>query len=393
MATCNNPGAALVFGHRMPASLAQLKAYRPEIEAGLAFIPVRWRTAPGGPLKAGSLQLQRRLADNVRAVMADIASHPEVAFVNGGTYCFRGMNNGSADPPASVHSLGLAVDVNPAWNPYARDGLRDDAYRMRTDAHPIVRAFKSRGWAWGGDWSRPDYMHFEFSTGRGPVSGDPARPPAGLPAPAPDFRRAAAWARANCAAESMHKCAGYAKRALQAAGMEYAPGDGFRNQEFCERNGYVRVSDFRPLGGNPRPTAARPIQWGAPGYSPRMGDVCLIEHPSSGPGHMAWFAGGPDPLNGWVSDFWQRPPGQQAGCGPYCYAAGITRVQIWRHSSMLDGPAGGFPGGPGMAFRDRIAAALGSARLPSAAPEMPDPADIAPDGPSGWPGGAGPGAS
>jgi hypothetical protein len=42
-------------------------------------------------------------------------------------------------------------------------------------------------------------------------------------------------------------------------------------------------------------------------------------------------------INEWVSDYFQRPPGQQSGTGPYCYVGNVERVQFWRHKSVLNG--------------------------------------------------------
>lgn len=174
MASCNNPGTTLVFGHPMPDELDELLPYKAEIEAGLVMVDVMVRTEPHGPLKPIKCQIQRHVADNFKAAMDEIKEHPEVAFVWGGSYWFRGMNNGKSNPKASIHSLGLAFDVNTKDNPYKRDSYPDDAYRMRTPNHPIVAAFVKRGWVWGGNWGKksgePDYMHFEFSSGGGEIT-------------------------------------------------------------------------------------------------------------------------------------------------------------------------------------------------------------------------------
>lgn len=71
----------------------------------------------------------------------------------------------------SNHARGLALDINPRTNPcYQRDGTiapagaayDPDARGAITRDGPVVRAFLSRGWAWGGDWqSLKDWQHFE----------------------------------------------------------------------------------------------------------------------------------------------------------------------------------------------------------------------------------------
>jgi hypothetical protein len=75
----------------------------------------------------------------------------------------------------SNHAYGLAVDLNPGENPYVgcgrtRDANRDpylDRKRLRPGmvTPAVVRAFRSIGWGWGGDWSGStrDYMHFSWN--------------------------------------------------------------------------------------------------------------------------------------------------------------------------------------------------------------------------------------
>lgn len=78
----------------------------------------------------------------------------------------------------SQHAYGLAVDVNGFQNPYVSGDLvlpeLASAYLDRgwarpgmIKAHgPVVRAFASVGWKWGGSWrSLKDYQHFS-QTGR-----------------------------------------------------------------------------------------------------------------------------------------------------------------------------------------------------------------------------------
>ncbi len=78
----------------------------------------------------------------------------------------------------SNHSLGMAVDINPLYNPCVRrsngrttvdppeaapyvDRTREFPYRIDRD-DPCCRAFRARGFTWGGDWvSLKDYQHFE----------------------------------------------------------------------------------------------------------------------------------------------------------------------------------------------------------------------------------------
>jgi D-alanyl-D-alanine carboxypeptidase-like protein len=72
----------------------------------------------------------------------------------------------------SMHAYGLAVDVNPVENPYFLAGRvlppagrryahrRDVRPGMAVPGGPLVGAFRSVGWGWGGGWGTPDYQHF-----------------------------------------------------------------------------------------------------------------------------------------------------------------------------------------------------------------------------------------
>lgn len=78
----------------------------------------------------------------------------------------------------SAHSRGMAVDINPLYNPYmrTRDGRkiiepaaaapytdRSRKFRYKIDRNDACcQAFLRRGFIWGGDWrSLKDWQHFE----------------------------------------------------------------------------------------------------------------------------------------------------------------------------------------------------------------------------------------
>lgn len=76
----------------------------------------------------------------------------------------------------SVHSYGLAIDINQRQNPYVngdtvlppkgRDYLNRDSYRegMIRPGEIAYLIFRKRGWIWGGALPfRKDYMHFQKS--------------------------------------------------------------------------------------------------------------------------------------------------------------------------------------------------------------------------------------
>ncbi|MEX2622042.1 MAG: M15 family metallopeptidase [Egibacteraceae bacterium] len=76
----------------------------------------------------------------------------------------------------SQHAYGLAVDINPFHNPYARDDVvvpeLASAYVDRGRHRPgmiqpgdaVTQAFATLGWPWGGEWrSAKDWMHFSHN--------------------------------------------------------------------------------------------------------------------------------------------------------------------------------------------------------------------------------------
>lgn len=79
----------------------------------------------------------------------------------------------------SNHASGLAIDINPLYNPYVKmvddwlsiepangadyvDRDKDFPYKIDHD-DPCFQIFTAHGFSWGGDWTnRKDYQHFEY---------------------------------------------------------------------------------------------------------------------------------------------------------------------------------------------------------------------------------------
>ncbi len=90
---------------------------------------------------------------------------------NSSAFCSRPKTGTSAG--FSLHSYGLAIDINPLVNPYVKgekilppEGApyvnRDsDTPGIVADGNVCYSAFVSRGWDWGGHWEElQDYQHF-----------------------------------------------------------------------------------------------------------------------------------------------------------------------------------------------------------------------------------------
>lgn len=55
---------------------------------------------------------------------------------------------------ASLHSWGIAIDVNAAWNRFGGTPTLSLAF---------VQCFKDAGFDWGGDWTKKDGMHLQLA--------------------------------------------------------------------------------------------------------------------------------------------------------------------------------------------------------------------------------------
>ena len=62
----------------------------------------------------------------------------------------------TASQKVSTHAWGIAFDINAARNPLGRTPTIDQK---------IVAIGKDHNLTWGGDWSRPDGMHFQYARG------------------------------------------------------------------------------------------------------------------------------------------------------------------------------------------------------------------------------------
>lgn len=104
-------------------------------------------------------------ADDVKSMEAN----------NTSCFCYRNMTGGTA---ISKHGLGLAIDINPLYNPYVKGAkvsppsarkyatkrqTRNDIPMKIDKTDLCYRLFIKHGFRWGGAWrSCQDYQHFEY---------------------------------------------------------------------------------------------------------------------------------------------------------------------------------------------------------------------------------------
>ncbi len=97
----------------------------------------------------------------LRAVAADLAAGPELrAYLvkPGGSFNWRRI---AGESVRSMHSYGIAFDINVSYSDYWRwsGGVKD--YRNRIPCE-IGEIFERHGFIWGAKWFHFDTMHFEY---------------------------------------------------------------------------------------------------------------------------------------------------------------------------------------------------------------------------------------
>ena len=124
-------------------------------EVAKNLVPVKWF---GSTLQATTINgVDKRLA----AVASELALFPELRryLVNpGGGFNWRRI---AGEKILSMHSFGIAFDVNVTYSDYWRwsDGVKEYANRIPC---AIGDVFERHGFIWGAKWFHFDTMHFEY---------------------------------------------------------------------------------------------------------------------------------------------------------------------------------------------------------------------------------------
>ena len=146
-----------------------------------------------GETKEGELVVNKAIADDVLAIFEELyrAKYPieKVRLVdeygaddeasmsdnNSSAFNFRTISHTTT---ISKHGLGMAIDINPLYNPYVKtvngalsiEPTNAAAYVDRSEENPYridhddlcYKLFTEHGFTWGGDWVHSkDYQHFE----------------------------------------------------------------------------------------------------------------------------------------------------------------------------------------------------------------------------------------
>lgn len=109
----------------------------------------------GSPLPATRAFVHRTLFEEALACFTELFTRDAWRHIEdfAGCYRFR-LIRGGTQP--SLHSWAAALDFNAARYPLGTEPDPKDPF-----VREVVPVFKERGWVWGGDFSRPDPMHFQ----------------------------------------------------------------------------------------------------------------------------------------------------------------------------------------------------------------------------------------
>ena len=156
--------------------------------SGLRHLQILHRNF-GGRSQAGELICADVVAGELLAIFRELydAGYPiekvflvdeygaddNLSMADNNTACFN-FRRVAGSKTLSMHASGLAVDINPLYNPCVKGSSVSPsvgaAYADRSKKCPYYirkgdvchRAFTRRGWKWGGAWrSVSDYQHFE----------------------------------------------------------------------------------------------------------------------------------------------------------------------------------------------------------------------------------------
>ena len=109
----------------------------------------------------GNVRFHKEAALALQHAFDDVATKglQDLLLFWGGSFVPRHINWNPARG-LSRHSWGIAFDINVQWNGF---GVTPPAIGVRGSVRQLVTIFAAHGFAWGGNFSSPDGMHFEYA--------------------------------------------------------------------------------------------------------------------------------------------------------------------------------------------------------------------------------------
>lgn len=113
-----------------------------------------------GAPSSGNIWCHQLVAKSLQGMFAAFEKEGLLDLIHtwGGMFAPR-LIRGSATV-LSNHAFGTAFDINAAWNMLGREPAKEGKLGCVYALVPIANRF---GWYWGGHFSRPDGMHFEYT--------------------------------------------------------------------------------------------------------------------------------------------------------------------------------------------------------------------------------------
>ena len=153
-----------LFPNGTPTKESELKTYMATVD-----VPI---TQKNGKKTTTKLTIHKNLVSDVQDVFKT-AQDNKFRIYEAAGFSYRKKNNGGSSGDLSHHSYGVAIDINVNEN-YFHKGKKVYAgsfWNPKKSKYSIpkngvlVKAFKAKGWKWGGNWSGnyQDYMHFSFT--------------------------------------------------------------------------------------------------------------------------------------------------------------------------------------------------------------------------------------
>jgi hypothetical protein len=129
-----------------------------EVEIDPAWVEANIVDVDLAPL--GLFRCHRLLVPYLRGAVSELTDSGLISLLDPADFqaaggCFNPRFNRGGDPGFSLsrHAWGIAIDINPSTNPYGA---------VPTLPRSVVEVFRRWGFSWGGGWSTPDGMHFEW---------------------------------------------------------------------------------------------------------------------------------------------------------------------------------------------------------------------------------------
>jgi hypothetical protein len=108
------------------------------------------------PINENVLQIHRLIEPQVKNILIDLGCANLIEEFDithgGGGFCPRHIL-WNHSKPLSLHSWGIAIDLNPIKYPYG------STLKPRND---VIDIFTANGFSWGGYWQTKDPMHLEW---------------------------------------------------------------------------------------------------------------------------------------------------------------------------------------------------------------------------------------